>query len=352
MSGRVALCGLGLVIGLVARPQDSTRTVEWSAYLEPYFAYDVDGPGSGERPPFLYNHVRTSEFNVNLGLVQAAYSGQRVRGTIGLMAGTYVQYNMVNEAPALRHVHEASIGYKLSRSRELWLDAGIFPSHIGAESAIGAENPTLTRSLMAEGSAYYEAGLKLNYGPSDKWSISVLVLNGWQRIQRQAGNTTPAFGTQVLFEPDDRLTVNWSTFFGSDVPDSVGLYRAFSDLYATYGDEQRSATMAVDVGIQQSSDPDGAVDGWLTLAAIYRERFLRNWWVVGRMEYFLDDGRIILDRDVLLGGSLGVDRELTRDLIWRFEARLFSDPDQGFLDADEQPKGTNLGLTTSLCLTL
>ena len=37
----------------------------------------------------------------------------------------------------------------LNRSRTLWLDVGEFSSHIGFESAISADNYTLSRSLMA-----------------------------------------------------------------------------------------------------------------------------------------------------------------------------------------------------------
>ena len=63
------------------------------------------------------------------------------------MAGTYAQDNMVAEQGALRYINEANIGVKISENKNLWIDAGIMPSHIGWESAIGKDNYTLTEAL-------------------------------------------------------------------------------------------------------------------------------------------------------------------------------------------------------------
>jgi hypothetical protein len=65
---------------------------------------------------------------------------------------------------------------KLSKKQNLWLDAGIMPSHIGFESAVSADCWTLTRSLLAENSPYYETGIKLGYVSKDeKLYISALL---------------------------------------------------------------------------------------------------------------------------------------------------------------------------------
>ncbi|WP_171017633.1 outer membrane beta-barrel protein [Sphingobacterium daejeonense] len=33
-----------------------------------------------------------------------------------------------------KNVYEANLGYKLLENHELWIDAGVLPSHIGGES--------------------------------------------------------------------------------------------------------------------------------------------------------------------------------------------------------------------------
>ena len=42
----------------------------------------------------------------------------------------------------------------------MWIDAGIFFSHIGSESWISRDNPTNTRSLAADFTPYYETGIR------------------------------------------------------------------------------------------------------------------------------------------------------------------------------------------------
>ncbi len=149
------------------------------------------------------------------------------------MAGTYAQNNLAGEQELLRHVFEANAGVALDVQGPLWLDAGIFPSHIGFESAVSADNPTLTRSILAENFPYYLAGAKLSCGPSEKWELTALVLNGWQRIQRVPGSSLPSLGslgTQVTYSPSPATTLNWSTFIGADDPDPTRRMRYFNNL--------------------------------------------------------------------------------------------------------------------------
>src|SRR5690606_6122028 len=125
-------------------------------------------------------------------------------------------------------------GVKISRKHNLWVDAGIMPSHIGFESANGQSCRTLTRSMIADNSPYFESGAKLGYTTHNgKWYISGLMLNGWQRIQRVDGNSSLCGGTQVMFIPSDKVTLNSSTFFGNDKPDSLRQMRIFHHLHST-----------------------------------------------------------------------------------------------------------------------
>ncbi|WP_133272779.1 outer membrane beta-barrel protein [Hymenobacter radiodurans] len=43
------------------------------------------------------------------------------------------------------------------------MDTGIFTSHLGFELALSKDNWTLSRSLMAKNSPYYEAGVRITY---------------------------------------------------------------------------------------------------------------------------------------------------------------------------------------------
>jgi hypothetical protein len=169
------------------------------------------------------------------------------------MTGTYANANLAAEPGVLKNVYEANAGVKISSKKNLWIDAGIFSSHIGFESAIGKDCWTMTRSLVADNSPYYEAGAKISYTTDNgKWFLSGLILNGWQRIQRVDGNSLPSFGTQVKFKPSSSITLNSSTFIGTDKPDSARQMRYFHNFYSIVQlSPKLGATVGFDYGIEQ-----------------------------------------------------------------------------------------------------
>lgn len=182
-----------------AQPDSLARgTLTVMGFVDVYYAYDFGHSTDDERPPFLFQYDRHNEVDLNLGLVHVGYAKQRMRAALGLMAGTYPQANLIAEPKLLRNIYEARVGLKLSKRKELWLDAGVFPSHIGLESAIGTDNWTLTRSVIAENSPYYLSGARLTWTVSKKLELAALMMNGWQRIRR-VQNNTPCLGTQVVW---------------------------------------------------------------------------------------------------------------------------------------------------------
>ena len=96
---------------------------------------------------------------------------------------------------------------------------GIFSSHLGFESALSKDNWTLTRSLNAENSPYYETGARLTYEVGPKLTLTGLVLNGWQNIRET--NQAKALGTQLQWKPTAKVLINSSTFYGNEQPDGL-----------------------------------------------------------------------------------------------------------------------------------
>jgi hypothetical protein len=155
------------------------------------------------------------------------------------MLGNYVTYNLGSEPQWAQFIYQANIGVKLSKKHNLWLDLGIFESHLGFESVIGTSNATLTRSLCSELSPYYESGLRLNYtSPQEKLYIALLYLNGWQRIDKLPGMQYPNFGMQITYKPNDNFKINYSNFLGFANPNQPKWFRHFHNLFAQIGTEK------------------------------------------------------------------------------------------------------------------
>lgn len=343
----VLLAGLILGTGPSVFGQDSLRT-ELSGYAEVYFGYDLGGPVDNERPDFLYNHKRHNEVAINLAYIKARLHQGRVRANVALMAGTYAQYNLAAEPGALQHVMEANVGVKLGGGEEWWVDAGIMPSHIGFESAAGDDCWSLTRSLWAENTPYYEVGARLAYKPSERAAFSVLYLNGWQRIQRQAGNSAPAFGTQLDLTTANGARFNWSTFIGRDTPDSVGLWRFYNNVYTIFDGDTTGLTLGFDLGLQQRKG--GGLDGWFGPVVLVRQRLAEASWAVGRVEFFNDEAMVIMGTDrPVMSASLGWDRQVAAGIRFRVEGRWIGNERTIFTDGDGDAARDNWAFTTALC---
>lgn len=342
---------------LAATAQDSAQaSVTISSYLEAYYTYDFGQPGGHDRPAFLYSHNRDNEIALNLAMIKAAYQKDRVRGNVAFMTGTYANANLAAEPGVLKNLYEANASIRLSAKHDLWIDAGVFSSHIGFESAIGKDNWTLTRSMAAENSPYYETGAKIAYtSASGQWQLCALVLNGWQRMQRVNGNNTPAFGHQVIWKPNARITLNSSSFVGNDKPDSIRRMRYFHDLYAIVALTSKwSLIAAFDLGTEQTVKKSRTFNSWYTPVLLIRYEASGKSSFSARVEYYRDRHGVIVTTSIpdgfrTWGYSINYDLKLSGNLIWRSEARAFSGTEDTFVK-DGQPTSNNFALTTAIAI--
>lgn len=327
-----------------------------SGYIEPYYSYDFGNPNDHNRVGFNYSHQRHNEVNINLGYIKAAYQTENVRANLALAAGTYMNANYAAEPGVLKNLYEANAGVKISKKKNLWIDAGIMPSHIGFESAVGKDNWTVTRGIYAENSPYFETGAKITYTTDDdKWTLSALVLNGWQRIQRVDGNHTPAFGHQLVYKPNSKVTLNSSSFIGNDKPDSTRQMRYFHNLYGIFQISNKfSLTTGFDIGAEQKSKGSSQYNVWFTPVVIAKYSPTEKINLAFRGEYFNDEKEVILATGnpngfQVWGYSVNFDYNIRENVMWRIEGRGFSSKDKIFT-LNNNPSNRNFFITTALAI--
>lgn len=330
---------------------DSTASLTLSGYAEFYYSYDWAKPDNHEKPNFIYNHKRHNELNLNLAYAKLNYSHSHWRGNLAIMLGNYAQYNLSAEPNWAQWVYEANVGIKLAKQSNIWLDAGILPSHIGFESAVGADCWTLTRSILAENSPYYETGIKITYSNQrENFTAAFLLLNGWQRIKKPDAIQLPAGGVQLYYKPNPKLTLNYSNFVGTDKPDSLNALRVFHNLYAIYEpNEKIGFILGLDIGTDKyDADHYGA---WYAPVLIAKYTINEKYKIAARLEYYSDPHQIIVASNTAngfrtLGSSLNVDYRVTDKIVWRNEAKYYHAKDAIF------PQQHNIALTSSLALKL
>lgn len=325
-----------------------------SGYLETYYSYDFGNPQNHNRPGFAYSFNRHNEVNLNLGFIKLAYNNDKIRANLALMTGSYANANLAEELGVLKNLFEANAGFKVLKNKNLWVDAGVFSSHIGFESAIGKDCWNLTRSIMADNSPYYESGAKISYtSDNTKWFLSGLVLNGWQRIQRLDGNNTPSIGHQITYKPNSKFTFNNSAFIGNDKPDSVRQMRYFHNFYALLQLHQKfGLTLGFDIGAEQKSKGSSQYNFWYTPVIIARYALTNKINIAARAEYYNDRNGVKIPTNTsngfqTLGYSINLDYNISKNLVWRIEARGFNSKDKIFTSATNS-RTQNYFVTTSL----
>ena len=316
------------VLGQAASPPDTSTTVTFSGFVDAYYAHDFGRPADFDRS-FTTQPARHNEFNVNLAFIEARLVGPKVRGRLALQAGTSVQSNYAGEptigsvsGPSLsRLIQEAVAGVRLGRS--VWIDGGIFFSHIGMESFISRDNLTYTRSLSADYTPYYESGAKLTWQPSPALTATFVVMNGWQNISEN--NPDKAVGGRLDFSPDSSASFSFYSFVGKE--GDPGMLRILNGIGAkTIAVTGLTLQANVDYGIQNRDNSDDS--HWYSAALIAKAQPTRFVSVAGRIERYVDpDQTMIVTQN---GGkfigtmaSLGLDVSLpgADKALWRNEVR-------------------------------
>jgi hypothetical protein len=298
--------------------RDTTK-IALSGYVETYIGFDLGNNKENNRPVYIYNHKRNREVNLNLGILKANVQRGRLRSNIAFMLGNYTQYNLAHEPSWIQYTYEANIGYQLDKNG-LWnIDMGILPSHIGFESAIGIDCQTLTRSLVAENSPYYESGIKLSgASKNQKFTFGFLLLNGWQSVAKPLGLNSLSTGGQLTYKPSSKLTLNYSNFIGHVSDGNKGSFsRIYHNFYAQFlPTNKTNFTLGYDAGV------DNEERNWYTIVGIFQQKFKGKNAIALRGEYFDDPEFTILGTAInttLFSWSIGYDRQITDQALWRVE---------------------------------
>jgi Putative beta-barrel porin-2, OmpL-like. bbp2 len=343
------LLSLLLIATTLLAQTDTTKTITISGYGEMYYSYDFSTPQNHEKPNFIYNHKRHNEINANLICVKANYTDKTTRANLGIMAGNYPHYNLQSEPSWATFISEANIGIKISENSNLWLDAGILPSHIGFESAISADCWTLTRSILAENSPYFETGLKLGYTTNNnKLNVAFLVLNGWQKIKKPNYIQQPSIGVQINYKPTEKATLNYSNFVGTDKADSLNATRIFHNAYLQYEPNKKIGfIVGFDIGTDKYNHTDYGV--WFSPVLIVKYTLNNQMKVAVRGEYYNDKNEIMITTNTVngfqtTGISTNFDYTINDKVQCRIEGKIFQSKDNIFATNTNQ----NYCITTNL----
>jgi len=361
MKSLVTIIGWCICLSAVAQISDTsgkqkTTAIQLSGYAEIYYQQNSNGPLTNNGSAFVYSHDENKALSINLAFAKAAFNKDRVRANLALGFGSYMRANYAGEDGIYKQILEANIGWKLSQHSNLWIDAGVFTSHIGFESAISKDCWSLSRSIAADNSPYFETGAKLSYtSPNEKWFLSALILTGWQRIQMLNGNTSPSFGHQIQYKPNNKWTINSSSFIGNPTAGIHGVTRYFHNFYAIYQWSNRLGLIGgVDVGLQKNSHTNR---GQIWYTPVFMLQYTVNHYMkfALRTESYQDGNGVIITTGTpqgfrVNGISLNADWAINKHLLWRVEFKQLKSRDFIFTNQNNTPTQNLFSAITSLAV--
>lgn len=333
-------------------------TLTISGGVDGYFAYDVFNPTSIKRP-YASASARLRQFAVNLAYFGIGYKGDRVRFQLTPGFGTYMQDNYENENVLNRFLLETYGGFKLSKTKKIWLDVGIFTSPYTTETPISKDQLLYSRSLAAENAPYYVSGLRFSTPLSPKFNLTLYALNGWQTINfNNASARSIAFASQLQYKIKPNLSLYWSTFGGDagSLNQQWLSARYFNDLALSYEGAKWDLQATAYVGLQavyNSAQPDYA---WYTANATARYKFNSKFALAARLEYFSDPNGVLSAPNQLqarpfeaYSGTLGFSYRPVKNVLLRAEGRAFGGQN-GIFTRNSLPVNYSTILFTSLAV--
>jgi Putative beta-barrel porin-2, OmpL-like. bbp2 len=344
-------------------PADTSFTFTVGGFLDTYVAYDAGRPRPLDRA-YTTQPARHNEFNVNLAFVELGLAGPRVRGRLALQAGTSVQSNYAGEprvggvsGPELgRLLQEAFVGYEVKPG--LWIDGGVFYSNVGMEGWVSRDNPIYTRSLVADYSPYYSAGVRATWQATAKLTARVDLVNGWQIISEN--NEDKTLGARLDYSVTPTTSLSWYGLAGNEPGARLRLFNGVG-LKTKVGTRVELVAQA-DVGSQEAADSAGIAAAesstWYGAMLIGRVTLSPTVTLTSRVERYADKDQVLIATGTANGlrangASLGFDVRPAARVLWRSEARVLAGDAAIFPDRDAAGgvSKRNLLVVTSLGLT-
>lgn len=319
----IAITGIASFAVLHAR--DST-VVTAHVLLDAAYSTSFNTPPNHERA-FTLQPSRNGQLGIMQGIAGVELRSTHVRGKVAAQTGWFADVLWTGPDAAFRWLSEAWVGVRLTDG--VWLDAGVYPSHIGAESMIARDNLVVSRLYVSDATPYAETGVSLTWDESASTSVAVHILNGWQRITDN--NDGIAIGTRVTHRPTDAMTLSWSTFIGDEQPRGARQQlRYYSNMWMQWNANDALTLVAIaDIGAQEQTISQYDIVWYLgAIAALRVSPALR---IAGRIEHMHDQHNVLIPTPtqhpfISTSASINADYAFSESLLLRAEGRILQAP--------------------------
>jgi hypothetical protein len=343
-----------VLIAIITKGQDSSNLTV-GGYIDAYYSYDFNKPQNNERPYFVSMN-KHDQFSVNLAYIDIKYNGANVRGKLTPGFGTYINSNYFAEPGTLKNIVEGYAGIKLSKKRNIWLDAGVFSTPFTTEGYLSKDQLVYTRSFAPEFVPYYLTGMKLSYPVNDKLNLYFYLVNGWQQIVDL--NNSKSISTQVEYKPNKNWLFNWNTYVGNEkLPWSQRSNMLFfTDFFIIHTvDDVFTATANAYIGLMGNDTIFIPYNAWWQANIATKVQLNDKKSISWRLEHFNDPNNVMATPITQIKGfssystTLCYNYKIYDNVLLRLEGRYFWSDQDVYMRNNIPVKTTNV-LTTNLTI--
>ena len=196
-----------------------------SGYLSTYYAWDTDKDKTPRQ--FASFAPISDQFKLDIAQLSASYTSDLVRGLVTLHYGDIPKYNWPADQ---QMIQQAYMGVQPVKG--LWIDAGYFFTHIGAESPLPKDNFFTMYSLGGFFEPFYQSGIRVSYTFSENFSGCFHLINGYNLFEDN--NKNKSVGVQLIYTPNQKISFAYNNLIGNEMPNGPGKTRFTNNLVINY----------------------------------------------------------------------------------------------------------------------
>ncbi len=260
-----------------------------SGHIDAYFSYDTDKYGNSLRK-FAGTAPYRDEFRINIAQLTGMYTTERVRAALTLHYGDIASLNWPSNQ---QFIQEANAGF--SPAKNLWIDAGYFLTHIGAEGVFPKGNFLTTLALVTYFEPIYQSGIKVSYDFSPKVNGCLHLVNGNNIFADN--NVNKSAGITIGVKPNKNSEVIYNNLIGNEQPAGIpGKLRVYNNLVVKYALGKRVDLLGgFDLALQEKSklmDSTESASLYGGLLAV-KYKASKKFSVTARGEFYSDENGIL-----------------------------------------------------------
>lgn len=339
-----SLMATAMTVAMATPAMAQENLVDFDFYIDAYYAIDTDSTmdigqnGTQNLVPKKDRGLnaigyRNNEFNLNTAQMTVSTSQDYYRGRFTTQYGTIP---ISSWSGGYLNIQEANLGFNVfkdlgAEGNNLWVDGGLFLTHIGNELLLPRANWLSTLALVTMFEPFYQAGVKVGYNWGDSLSGEIHLLNGYGNIEDN--NADKTVGWLLSYSPFENLGLSWAGLVGNEQDAGTPAQaRLYNNLNLNY-------QILDNIGVRGQVDLANEAGNFYYGAQLSaRYDFMEKYGVTLRGETIQDpQGIVTSDKLQGYGITLGLEYKPTEKSFVRLEGRqLLMDPNTNKLFMDAQ----------------